>query len=62
MFLIGLLTLFFIFWAPAAEPAYPKPSPQGNEVTITNKAEKADAARMYRAIVTNGDVIRSVLQ
>ncbi|MGZ8557819.1 MAG: hypothetical protein ACXWWC_05785 [Chitinophagaceae bacterium] len=62
MFLIGLLTLFFAFWAPAGDPAYTKPTPQGNEVTTTNKVEKADAATMYRTIVTNGDAIRSVLQ
>ncbi len=62
MFLIGLLILFFAFWAPAAEPAHPKRSSQGDEVTTPNKVEKADAATMYRTIVTNGDAIRSVLQ
>ena len=62
MFLIGLLTLFFALWTPAAEPAYPKPSLKGNEVTTNNKVEKADPATMYKTIVTNGDAIRSVLQ
>lgn len=62
LFLIGLLTLFFAFWTPAAIPTYPKPSLKGNEVTTNNKVEKADLATMYKTIVTNGDVIRSVLQ
>ncbi len=62
MFLIALLTLFFAFYKPAAIPAYPKPSLKGNEVTTNNKVEKADPGTMYKTIVTNGDVIRSVLQ
>ena len=61
MILLGLLTLFFVFWAPA-EPGYSKQSLRGREVIISNKIGKADPATMYKAIVTNGDAIRSVLQ
>lgn len=61
MILLGLLTLFFSFWA-TTDPGYPKQPLKGNEVTITNKIEKADPATMYKTIVTNGDAIRSVLQ
>ena len=35
---------------------------KGNEVTTSNKIEKADPAALYKAIVTNGDAVRSVLQ
>ena len=62
MALVGLLTLFFVFWTPASEPGYSKQSLKGSEVTTNNKIEKADPAIMYKAIVTNGDAIRSVLQ
>ena len=61
MILLGLLTLFFSFWT-TADPGYQKQSLKVNEVTTTNKIEKADAATMYKTIVTNGDAIRSVLQ
>ena len=62
MALVGLLTLFFIFWTPANEPGDTKQSMKGSEVTTNNKIEKADPATIYKAIVTNGDAIRSVLQ
>jgi hypothetical protein len=61
MILLGLLTLFFVF-GTSSEPAYPKQSFNGNEVTTNNKIEKADPAALYKAIVTNGDAVRSVLQ
>ncbi len=61
MILIGLLTLFFVF-GTSAEPGYQSQSVKGNEVTTGNKIKKADPASMYKAIVTNGDAIRSVLQ
>lgn len=61
MILLGLLTLFFSFWT-TADPGYQRQPLKGNEVTTTNKIEKADPATMYKAIVTNGDAIRSVLQ
>jgi cell division septal protein FtsQ len=61
MILLGLLTLFFVFWTPT-EPGYEKQSFKGSEVTTNNKIEKADPATMYKTIVTNGDAIRSVLQ
>jgi hypothetical protein len=61
MILLGLLTLFFVF-GTRSEPVYEKQSFNGNEVTTNNKIEKADPATMYKAIVTNGDAIRSVLQ
>jgi len=54
--------LFFVFWTPAGEPGYSKQSVKGSEVTTNSKIEKADPATMYKAIVTNGDAIRSVLQ
>jgi hypothetical protein len=59
--LLGLLTLFFVF-GTTAESGYQKQVVKGNEVTTTNKIEQADPATMYKAIVTNGDAIRSVLQ
>jgi hypothetical protein len=62
MLLLGLLTLVFAFWTPANEPGYSKQSLKSNEVTTNNKIEKADPATIYKAIVTNGDAIRSVLQ
>lgn len=59
--LLGLLVLFFSFWK-TADSGYAKQAWKGNEVTISNKIEKADPATMYKTIVTNGDAIRSVLQ
>lgn len=61
MILLGLLTLFFVF-GTSSEPGYQKQSLKGNEVTTNNKIEKADPAALYKAIVTNGDAIRSVMQ
>jgi hypothetical protein len=61
MALLGLLTLFFTFWK-TAEPGYQNQSLKGYEVMTNNKVEKSDPATMYKAIVTNGDAIRSVLQ
>jgi len=61
MILLGLLTLFFVF-GTSSEAGYQKQSSNGNEVITNNKIEKADPATMYKAIVTNGDAIRSVLQ
>jgi hypothetical protein len=61
MILLGLLTLFFVF-GTSSEAGYQKQSSNGIEVITNNKIEKADPATMYKAIVTNGDAIRSVLQ
>ena len=61
MILLGLLTLFFVFGSDS-DAGYQKQVVKGNEVTTNNKIEKADPAAMYKAIVTNGDAIRSVLQ
>lgn len=61
MILLGLLTLFFVF-GTSVKPGYQTQSVKGNEVPAGNKIEKADPASMYKAIVTNGDAIRSVLQ
>lgn len=61
MILLGLLTLFFVF-GTSAEPGYQTQSVNVNEVATGTKIEKADPATMYKAIVTNGDAIRSVLQ
>jgi hypothetical protein len=62
MALVGLLTLFFVFWTPGSEPGYSKQSLKGSEITTNSKIEKADPATMYKTIVTKGDAIRSVLQ
>jgi hypothetical protein len=62
LILLGLLVLFFVFGTPAGEQDYSNQPLRSSEVTNNNKIEKADPATMYKAIVTNGDAIRSVLQ
>ena len=62
MVLLGVLTLFFAFGKPDNGRRYRSQSLKGNEVTGSNKIEKADPATLYKTIVTNGDAIRSVLQ